>query len=645
MKQYLIIFIQTALLFICAIMVAQTPADSSEKQNALELKIKDDLCLADSLGQSDLPLALTIAMDALIEANKLNSEETLAEVRYSVGYFCAKMALNRQALDYLLKSLNYYRQQENTDKIKNILLNIGDVYRSAGQHKLALDYYLEVKKYAHQVKDTSLILKSCLSTGAAYANLGITDSTKQIFKRCLLLAKQQSDEELLIKNLHYLADFNRFVGKPEEAIEFNLNALYSTNAITKFPNSLPGIYVSLANSYMQLKNYKQVKHYHQLLKKALNKTPKVNVIKKYYYLAFQLDTLNKNYQSAIDHYISYQKYSDSVSNAEIKTHLINFESLKQMKEKELKIAELVSENDRKDSQLKLNKLVIIGLTATTIFVLFFILYISKLKKDAKHKNIKLEQLLHELKSTQQQLVQSEKMASLGTLTAGVAHEINNPLNFIDGGLQILRSEIKELEKNNIPTENKNIINQTINIMVEGVSRATTVIKSLGKFSYEGESVTGAYKVSDIIDNTLQFLQTHLMDDIIIEKKYSYHDESMLFADKLYQVFLNIIDNAIYAVQHSDTITKKIIITSEFVNDKIIVEIINTGNPIPNDQLPKLFDPFFTTKDPDKGTGLGLSSSYRLIQEHQGSIYAFNKADKVVFKIELPYTPIPRAKAQ
>lgn len=642
MKQYIRFIIQSVLLLICVGTFAQTLTDSCKN---LECQIKNKLTKADSVSKSDLPLALSIAMNALWDANKTQSEEITAEVMYSVGYYCAKMELNMQALEYLFKSLNYYKETSNTKKIKLTLLTIGDVYRSAGQFKLALDYYLEVNKYALIISDTSLIIKSYLATGAAYANIGLTDSTSQIFKRCLRLTTQQPDEELMIKNLHYLADLHRFTGKPKEAIEFNLNVLNNTNVITQYPNILPGIYTSLANSHLQLKEYGQVKYYLQLLNKALEKTPKLNSIKKYHFISFQLDTIKKNHESAIDNYMAYRQYSDSISSAEIKNHLINLESLKLMKEKELEIARLVMENDFKDSQLKLNKIIIISLIIVTLFILGFILYISKLRKVAKQRNTELESTLQKLKRTQHHLVQSEKMASLGTLTAGVAHEINNPLNFIDGGLQILRAELKELAHIDIPEENKSIINQTINIMIEGVSRASTVIKSLGKFSYIGESVTEVDKVSDIIDNTLQFLQTHIMDDITIVKNYEFTEETMLYSDKLHQVFLNLIDNAIYAVQHSETTNKKIKIKTALRNDKIVIDVINTGDIIPEDQLPNIFDPFYTTKDPDQGTGLGLSSCYRLIQEHNGNIFAFNNANKVVFKVELPYVPIARSKAQ
>ena len=396
---------------------------------------------------------------------------------------------------------------------------------------------------------------------------------------------------------------------------------------------------------MILNEYDSVRHYRELLKNAIKTSPILSAITKYYSLGFTLDTINGNYKSAVQNFLHAQQIYDSLSNADIKKHLINFKSLRQMEQKETEIERLLIENELKDAQLKLNQFIIGGLIVFSLFFIGFIFYVSKSRKIAKEKNKELEKLLHELKSTQQSLVQSEKMASLGTLTAGVAHEVNNPLNFIVGGLEIMKSQNKELKHRDIPKENREIINQAIYIINEGVSRVTTIVRSLGKFSHKGESIIEPYNITEILDSTLQFLQVHLMDEIDVVKRYEFDKEAMLFSDKLHHVFLNLIDNAVYAVQHNNDENKTIEIVSQLKNGNIVVDVINAAGNISDVQIPRLFDPFYTTKNPGEGVGLGLSSCYRLVKEQDGNILVFKNSNKVVFRVEIPFKEIPLSKTQ
>lgn len=226
------------------------------------------------------------------------------------------------------------------------------------------------------------------------------------------------------------------------------------------------------------------------------------------------------------------------------------------------------------------------------------------------------------------------MASLGTLTAGVAHEINNPLNFISGGLGIIKET--DSEETDMPIEEmKERRQKATSLAYDGLERASGIVKALMTFSHRGSSKKTATNIHSIIDNSLLFLQSKLKADININKAYTLKKSVPLYPDKMHQVIMNILDNAIYAVNTKSEGPKNIGISTNLEGEKVILEISNNGPAIDEENIHQLFDPFFTTKDPGQGTGLGLSISYTLVLEHNGTIKAENRENGVHFIIEIP----------
>jgi signal transduction histidine kinase len=246
----------------------------------------------------------------------------------------------------------------------------------------------------------------------------------------------------------------------------------------------------------------------------------------------------------------------------------------------------------------------------------------------------LEDALTKMKMHQQQLIQSEKMASLGTLTAGVAHEINNPLNYINGGLNILEETLKD--KTTTSQELKENTDLSLKMMHEGVDKASNIVMSLMTFAHRGKSTLHMTNIHTIIDNTLLFLSSQLPDDTNIIRNYRLEENIPLFQDKMHHILINIFENAFFALKAwKETPEKELIISTEKRDNKARISIENTGHHISDEHLSQLFDPFFTTKDPGQGTGLGLSITYSLVLEHGGAITAENTEAGVKFIIDLP----------
>jgi len=257
---------------------------------------------------------------------------------------------------------------------------------------------------------------------------------------------------------------------------------------------------------------------------------------------------------------------------------------------------------------------------------------AELEVTVKERTEELVSTIEELKTTQQHLIQSERMASIGTLTAGVAHEINNPLNFIAGGILLLE-EIQK-EENNISIEKAEKYNSGLGLVKEGFERSSGIVKALMNFSRSGDSVLTDGNIHQIIDNTLLFLD-FMLTDIKIVKDYKLQVKIPLYSEKMHQVFLHLIDNAIYAINLNTTNTRTISISTYKTEKNAVLRLSNTGPKIPEKYVNQIFDPFFTTKDPDKGKGIGLSICYSIISEHKGEIYVENNSDFVSFVIELP----------
>lgn len=237
--------------------------------------------------------------------------------------------------------------------------------------------------------------------------------------------------------------------------------------------------------------------------------------------------------------------------------------------------------------------------------------LSATNEELYNQREELELTLNSLQSAQKQLVQSEKMASLGVLSAGIAHEINNPLNFIHGGALGIEKYINDNAK-----EHADKVYPFINAINVGVQRASEIVTSMSRYSRRDDLPQANCDIHSIIDNCLVMLQNQLKAKVEVVKQFTslphliYGNEG-----KLHQAILNIIANAEQSIEGNGTIT----ITTKVENNFVVATIADSGGGISKEIIDRVFDPFFTTKAPGKGTGLGLSITYNIIQEHKGTI--------------------------
>lgn len=285
------------------------------------------------------------------------------------------------------------------------------------------------------------------------------------------------------------------------------------------------------------------------------------------------------------------------------------------------------------------------------------------------KNKKLEKTLKRLEDTQAQMLQSEKMATVGQLAAGVAHEINNPTGFVSSNLKTLmdyQEEIGELIskyqtmvtqandtaiREHLPDSfiktiddvvafEKDIdiefltedINDLIGDCREGTDRIKKIVMDLKDFAHPGEDKIQSIDINKGLDSTLNVVYNEVKYKATVHKEYGDIPSIKGYPQQLNQVFMNILVNAAQAIEKKGDIYMR----TEAVDGCVQVTFRDTGSGITKENLSKIFDPFFTTKDVGKGTGLGMNIAYNIIQKHKGTIDVSSEVGKgTTFTIKLP----------
>ncbi len=272
-------------------------------------------------------------------------------------------------------------------------------------------------------------------------------------------------------------------------------------------------------------------------------------------------------------------------------------------------------------------------------------------------NVELKQLNERLESAQTQLLQSEKMASIGQLAAGVAHEINNPVGFVNSNLGTLGKYITSMfsvidayeaaetkndasSKQEVAQVKKKVdfpylvedIPSLLKESQEGLSRVTRIVQDLKDFSHVDESNWQHANLEQGIDSTLNVVANEIKYKAEVVKEYAGLQDVECMPSQLNQVFMNMLMNAAQAIDQKGTIT----VRTGNGGDEVWVEVEDTGKGIAPENLNRIFDPFFTTKAIGKGTGLGLSLSYGIVQKHHGRFEVKSEVGKgTTFRVWLP----------
>jgi signal transduction histidine kinase len=265
------------------------------------------------------------------------------------------------------------------------------------------------------------------------------------------------------------------------------------------------------------------------------------------------------------------------------------------------------------------------------------------QRKLSRQNQTLESTIEQLKDTESQLVQTEKLASLGRMSAGIIHEINNPLNFATTGLFALRHKSKFLAP-----EQRGEYDEILSDVEEGIKRVRNIVSDLRTFTHPDTEQRDHVEVAEVVGASLRFLSGEWRDRVRIETKLAERQTVWANRNKMVHILVNLLQNSLDALRHKKFAGEQpaIWIEGRVENERSFIVIRDNGTGIDAEHLDKIFDPFFTTKEVGEGMGLGLSICYRIVREYAGRISVRTESGKYCeFTLEFPVKGQPAVSSE
>jgi len=602
---------------------------------------------------------------ALSLASSLNLKFDEASIFNEMGIIQMQQEKFSKSLEFYLKALNiakdpgiektiWHLPPEQNPKSERMLL-LSNTYDLIGllnayignwvvNTKNQLKNYREAEKYAKAAGDRGQIAYINFHMGIAYMSEEKLDSALMLINKAISTFSDLKDQTGLGRAMKYLGDTYEKMGNFDLAANTILQAI----AVLKVTNNQLHLglgYMSLSRVYKDFKKNDSALYYaKESLKIFEKRNDRAWKRDAYNLLTACFDELGKN-DSAIVYLKLSKSLSDSLS-AEERKNLLAFMDV--VVDEQVKLEKLETEKIETKSKIRTYSLI----SGLVILALIGLILYHNNKKEKKAKMV-LEKTLKELKSTQAQLIQSEKMASLGELTAGIAHEIQNPLNFVNNFSEVsveLIDEMKdELSKSNY--EDANAIADDLKQNLEKINhhgkRAGDIVKGMLQHSQKSTGQKVPTNINALADEYLRLTYQGLRakDKFFNAEMKTDFDETIrkinIIPQDIGRVLLNLYNNAFYAVNQQKSknpisYEPTVSVTTKKSENGVLITVSDNGNGIPQNIVDKIFQPFFTTKPTGQGTGLGLSLSYDIVKAHGGEIKVESKeGEGSDFIIQLP----------
>jgi len=574
--------------------------------------------------RGNIGASLELSFRALELSQKTGFTENEGTDLYQIGVTYRHLGNFEKALDYLYKSLSIYRED------KNLLFQsyptnvIGSIYFENGDYTRALEYFEEGLAGRQASSDKLGEAGSLDNIGLAHFKLGNYPQAIRYCQQSFAIAENTGDKRTQSNALLHLAEIYKQTGNIKKATRFSNESLELKKLIGDKRREVETL-LFLADLHKIVSGDNKVL---ELLSSALKIAEDLKMIDLLSQARFHLSEYYKqqgNYQEALKHldlHINLEKefhkntIAQKVSNLEI-THK--------------------AEEARKEADA----------------IRFKNEELTRLNQEIEEQKKKLIETLADLKATQDQLIQSAKMASLGELTAGIAHEIQNPLNFVNNFSEVSNELIEELknQKSKLKSEEQDELLNDIAQNLEKIShhgkRADAIVKGMLQHSKTGGGQKELTDINALADEYLRLAYHGLKaKDKSFEVKFETDFDSSIrkiniVPQDIGRVILNLINNAFYAVNEKKlqaaSHTPQVIVSTKKLTDKVEIRVKDNGPGIPQKIVDKIFQPFFTTKPTGQGTGLGLSLSYDIITKgHGGELKVRTKeGEGSEFIIQLP----------
>ncbi|HEY5967030.1 MAG TPA: ATP-binding protein [Chitinophagaceae bacterium] len=644
------------ILFFLFTSAVNLPGQSTEVDSLIKLlekapvdtnRVKLILDIANKLYFYKPDLCLEYSEKALMMARDLNYNNGIVNSLNVAGESYRLTGDYPKALQYQLQALEISRELKNEFVESNSLGFIGVIYMELNEYRQALQYFLPAINIKDRLPASPPGVFVLANTGITYDLLNMPDSALHYLKLAGELNIEVRHPQLNSLIPRSVGNVYMHKGNLDSALQFYFAALQNSRSTNESIN-LGGVQQKIAEVYEKL-NHDDSSLYYALnaFNEAKRTSQKSRILESSNLLVKLYREMHK-YDSAF-------YYEDLATS--IKDSLYGIPKFRQLQLLMLSEQKRQQEIEQEQERYK-NKTRMIALwSAVGVFLIIaFILYRNNRQKQKTNKV--LENTLSNLRSTQSQLIQSEKMASLGELTAGIAHEIQNPLNFVNNFSEVNEELIKELnteaEKGNL--EEVKAIAKDIEFNSEKINhhgkRADAIVKGMLQHSRTSSGQKEPTDINVLADEYLRLAYHGLRakDKSFNAKFESDFDISIgklnVISQDIGRVILNLINNAFYAVTEKKSTYAKASVDNNYEptvsvstrksNGKIEIRVKDNGNGMPQKILDKIFQPFFTTKPTGQGTGLGLSLSYDIVKAHGGELKVETKeGEGSEFVIHLP----------
>lgn len=597
---------------------------------------------------SDPPTAKTYFQEGFDLSRSINYRKGEADCLRFIGNVLKRQGEYPRALNNFIRALAISESINDSSGISAGLGHIGDIYSDQGDHYKARNYFMRAKAIDEKIHKNEELILMHLNIGKSYYRQNIADSAFMFLNQCYKLATE-----------------NRFIFAMDGVLttlgQLHASKENNAEAMNYFRKSIPfsiskGAYANLSESYLGIANlyYKsdQTDSCISYGKKSLAAAETVNFVKGIMASSQLLSDAyhGLNNDEAFKYYMRAMAAKDSLFNAEKVRQLQELGFAEQQRLQALEDAKV-------DYQNKIRSYTLLSLVGAFMVIAIILLITNRNKIKANRmlhqQKEEIQRTLNELKTAQAQLVQSEKMASLGELTAGIAHEIQNPLNFVNNFSEVnkeLLSEMKgEIAKGNLEEVTllaNNVIDNQEKINHHG-KRADAIVKGMLQHSRSSTSQREGTNMNNLIDEyvRLAFHGMRAKDKSFNTTINTNFDESIgeigVMPQDIGRVILNLLNNAFYAVSEKrkklgDDFEPIVTVKTKKLDGRILVSIHDNGIGIDKNVQDKIFQPFFTTKPTGQGTGLGLSLSYDIVKAHGGELtVATQEGEGSTFTFSLP----------
>ena len=652
----MIIRIYISVIFYLLFVINPISAQSSKSYRDDTAKVRELIETAQRLRFFKPDSSVLFAENALQLSHLINYKQGAIAAHNTLGEYHRVSGNYPESLEHLFMALQISTETGDSIQAAEALGFIGITYLNLREYQTALNYLFQAytKKDILQVPMVGFILAN---TGIAYREMNMLDSAL-IFQKMAWSVAQNST--MLPGKAFVLREMGNVYSElnfPDSAFFYYRYAL----AITPDILNIGRTYGRMANLFYKQKKYDSVLFYaNKALALGRRSSQKPIMLEASKTLVAYYIEKNK-----LDSALKYQQLTMSINDS-----LFGSEQLRKIQllaigeQKKVFIAQQRQQRIEQEQTQYRNRINIYILLAILVVLLLFgiISYRNNRRKQVANRllekqKLEIEGTLKELRTTQAQLIQSEKMASLGELTAGIAHEIQNPLNFVnnfsDVNKELLEEMKEEIEKGNMD-EVKSIANDVIDneekINHHG-KRADTIVKGMLQHSRSSSGVKEPTDINALADEYLRLAYHGLRAkdksfNVTTKTDFDQSIENInINPQDIGRVVLNLINNAFYAVDEKKTLRQAqgdnyeptVRVSTKKNNDKVEISVSDNGNGIPQKVLDKIFQPFFTTKPAGQGTGLGLSLAYDIITKgHGGELKVETKeGEGSTFIIELP----------